>query len=122
MAWKILERLRDHGDEVVGLVIHPPSRRSYGEQLVAAAALDASRIFEAEGLEERSVLRSIRELDPEIGLSVLFGYILRPEFLQLPPAGCVPVHPAVLPSNPGAYPHVWDIAAGTPRAVTAHDL
>ena len=122
MAWKILERLRDHGDEVVGLVIHPPSRRSYGEQLVAAAALDASRIFEAEGLEERSVLRSIRELDPEIGLSVLFGYILRPEFLKLLPAGCVNVHPAFLPFNRGAYPNVWSIVEGTPAGVTLHYL
>ena len=57
---------------------------------------------------------------PDIGLSVFFGYILRPEFLDLFPSGVVNLHPAYLPYNRGAYPNVWSIIDGTPAGVTLH--
>jgi methionyl-tRNA formyltransferase len=53
-------------------------------------------------------------------VSIFFGYILRPEFLRLFPAGCVNLHPSLLPHNRGAHPNVWSIIEGTPAGATLH--
>jgi methionyl-tRNA formyltransferase len=118
LGWQILRWLKEQREEIVGVVIHPPKRRRYGDELVAEAAglpvVDGSR------LRERAVLDSIRELDCEIAVSILFGYILPPEFLALPPAGCINLHPSLLPYNRGAHPNVWSIIDGTPAGTTLH--
>jgi methionyl-tRNA formyltransferase len=65
-------------------------------------------------------LQSLRELNCEIAVSILFGYILRPEFIALPSAGCINLHPSLLPYNRGAHPNVWSIIDGTPAGTTLH--
>jgi methionyl-tRNA formyltransferase len=55
-----------------------------------------------------------------MGVSVLFGYILRAPFLSLFPRGIVNLHPAFLPYNRGAYPNVWSIVERTPAGATLH--
>src|SRR5438093_10302620 len=55
-----------------------------------------------------------------MSISVLFDYVLRPEFLPLFSRGCFNLHPALLPYNKGAYPNVWSIVERTPAGVTLH--
>ena len=71
-------------------------------------------------LKEPKVLEAIDALQPDIGLSILFDYILRSEFLELCPLGVVNLHPSYLPYNRGQYPNVWSIMDGTPAGVTLH--
>jgi methionyl-tRNA formyltransferase len=122
VGWQIVAWLREQGEDLVGLVIHPEERRAYGAEILAAAGVEPSRIFEADRLEERATLAAIRALQPEIGVSAMLGYILKRELLELFPAGCVNVHPALLPWNRGAHPNVWSIIEGTPAGVTLHYL
>jgi methionyl-tRNA formyltransferase len=56
----------------------------------------------------------------QIGVSVLFGYLLRAPIRELLPQGCVNLHPAYLPWNRGAYPNVWAILDRTPAGVALH--
>lgn len=118
LGWQALRWLKEQREEIVGLVLHPPQRRRYGAELSAEA--DAVPIFDGSRLREPIVVESIRKLDCEIAVSVLFGYILRPDFLVLPPAGCINLHPSLLPYNRGAHPNVWSIIEGTPAGVTLH--
>lgn len=120
VAWKIAELLQGVGEEVVGLVLHPPARRRYGTEIINSVGVDGSRIFDGSQLHRPDVLEAIKGLKPEIGISALFGYILRKNFLELMPAGCVNIHPAWLPYNRGAYPNVWSIVEKTPAGVTLH--
>ncbi|MDD5544354.1 MAG: formyltransferase family protein [Acidobacteriia bacterium] len=120
LGWQIIDWLRAGGNEIVGLVLHPPRRRKYGAEILKSANLGESCIFDGSELQQESVREAIRQLRPDIGLSVLFGYILRQEFLDLLPHGCVNVHPAFLPFNRGAYPNVWSIIEGTPAGVSIH--
>jgi len=120
LGWQVLQWLRQEGEEIAGLVVHPPGGRKCGDEIIQSAGLDAARIFDGSQLRQSNIIEAIRNLKPEIGLSVLFGYILRREFLNLMPAGCVNVHPALLPYNRGAYPNVWSIIEGTPAGVTIH--
>jgi len=118
LGWQILRWLNEQREEIVGVVLHPPKRRRWGDELVAEAG--AATIFDGSRLREPAVLDSLRELDCEIAVSILFGYILRPELIALPSAGCINLHPSLLPYNRGAHPNVWSIIEGTPAGTTLH--
>jgi methionyl-tRNA formyltransferase len=120
LAAQTLKWLREQNEEIVGLVLHPPHRRKFGNDLLKTAGLPSAQVFDGSLLEQIQVLESIRALQPEVGLSVMFGYIVRQRFLDELPLGCLNVHPSFLPYNRGAYPNVWSIVDGTPAGVTIH--
>jgi methionyl-tRNA formyltransferase len=47
---------------------------------------------------------SLRRLEPELGVVVAYGHILRPEVLSLPGRGMINVHASLLPRYRGAAP------------------
>jgi methionyl-tRNA formyltransferase len=47
---------------------------------------------------------SLKRLEPELGVVVAYGHILRPEILKLPPHGMINVHASLLPRYRGAAP------------------
>jgi methionyl-tRNA formyltransferase len=120
LGWNILEWLCHTGENIVGLVVHPEQKRQYGEEMIRAVSLPADRIFDGSQIHEAETFDRIKSLEPDIVISVLFGYILQPEFLDIPPRGSINVHPALLPHNRGAYSNVWSIVDGTPAGVTIH--
>ena len=120
VGWQVARWLKEQGEAVVGLVVHPPAKRKYAEEIIKSTGLTEPFIFDGTELGKPKTLAAIRALDPEIGISALFGYILRPEMLRLMPAGCINIHPALLPYNRGTYPNVWSIVEGTPAGATVH--
>jgi methionyl-tRNA formyltransferase len=120
VGWRVTEWLRAQNTEIAALVVHPAARQKYGAEVLRSAGLAADRVFDSERLREDRTLRQIAGFRPDLGVSVLFGDILRPPFLSLFPAGVVNVHPALLPYNRGQYPNVWSIVDGTPAGVTLH--
>lgn len=120
VGWQVLSWLNEQAEEVVGLVTHPPDRRKYGEEIMNCVQVEPKYIFDALQLHHPMTLDAIKALQPDIGISAFFGYILRPDFLTLMPAGCVNVHSGLLPHNRGAYPNVWSIVDETPAGATLH--
>ncbi len=120
LGWQILCWLQEVGEEITGLVLHPDHKQKYGKEIKESASLPPERIFDGSRLREPVTLNAIKSLNQEIGISVLFGYIIRPELLDLMPAGSINIHPAFLPYNRGAYPDTWSIIDGTPAGVTLH--
>ena len=120
VAWQIAEWLSAQDDEIVGLVLHPPGRQKCGAEIAAACGLPSEKVFDAEDLATAETLAAISELSPDIGVSALFGHILRPALLDRLPQGCINVHPALLPYNRGAYPNAWSIVDRTPAGATIH--
>jgi methionyl-tRNA formyltransferase len=120
LGWKVLEWLVEQDEEIVGLAIHPSEARMHGEDLLSAANLPDEKVFDASRLEEKSVQRRVRDLEPDIGISTLFDYILRPSFLDIFEEEVINLHPAYLPYNRGQYPNVWSIVDGTPAGTTLH--
>ena len=112
--------LHAQGEEIVGVVRHPPSRRACGEEILAASGVPADRVLDASQLDAPATRTALEAWQPEIGVSVLFGYILRNRILSLFPRECVNLHPAFLPWNRGAYPNVWSIVERTPAGATLH--
>jgi methionyl-tRNA formyltransferase len=120
VGWQVMEWLQEQDEQVVGLVIHPPEKQKYGDEIVDSVQLDPSCIFDGSRINQPETLEAIQALKPDIGLSILFDYILEPEFLEIFPSGVVNLHPAYLPYNRGQYPNVWSIIEGTPAGVTLH--
>jgi methionyl-tRNA formyltransferase len=119
LGWQALEYLREQ-EQIVAVVVHPPERAKFGAQILASAESAGARIFRATDLSASPGLEAIARLNPEIGLSVMFGYLLKPDFLALLPKGCINLHTGYLPYNRGAYPNVWSIVDQTPAGVTLH--
>jgi methionyl-tRNA formyltransferase len=107
-------------EKIVGIVVHPSGKEKRRDEIVADSRLPANRIFDGSSLRTEETIAAIRRLQPEIGVSALFGYILKPEFLALFAGGVVNLHPALLPFNRGQYPNVWSIVEGTPAGATLH--
>lgn len=122
LGWQALSWLREQGEQVVGIAVHPEGKSKFREEIVDAAGLPDDRIFDGSSLEDPEVMGRIRSIVPDIGISVLFGYILRPAFFEIFPRGCVNLHTSYLPYNRGANPNVWSIIEGTPAGVTLHEI
>jgi methionyl-tRNA formyltransferase len=120
LGLNILKWLVDNGTTIVGLGIHPEDRWSYGEEILSAAALNDDAIIQGSQIRSNESADRIKALQPDIIVSVLFGYILPDTILGTPPCGCINLHPAYLPFNRGVYPNVWSIVEGTPAGVTLH--
>lgn len=120
LGYQILKWLKEQGEEIVGLVIHSPHKRKYGVEILQVADLPPDRILDGAQLHNSDVIEAVREWAPDIGLSVLFDYLLKPELLSIFRHGVVNLHPAYLPYNRGQYPNVWSIIEGTSSGVTLH--
>lgn len=120
VGWQVARYIAERGEQIVGLVLHPQSKRKFGEEIIKHVSIDPAFIFDGSQLQYPSTISSIKSLNPEIGVSALFGYILRRDILKLFPNGCVNIHPSLLPYNRGSYPNVWSIVEETPAGVTIH--
>jgi methionyl-tRNA formyltransferase len=95
---------------VTGVVTQPdkPQGRSRSE-LVAPPVKVAAQ---SEGIPVLQPIRpvgdvfttSLRRLEPDLGIVVAYGHILRPEILSIPPRGMINVHASLLPRYRGAAP------------------
>jgi methionyl-tRNA formyltransferase len=120
LGWQILKWLKDERETIVGVVMHPPENQKYGKEIISAAQLPSSRIFSGETLKDPEVLRNISRLKPDIGVSILFGYVLIDKFINIFTKGIINLHPSYLPYNRGVYPNVWSIIERTQAGVTLH--
>jgi methionyl-tRNA formyltransferase len=120
LGWQALKWLRQQGDEIVGLAIHPESRLKYGPDILREVANSDCIVIDGSRLKELSVLEQIRKLKAGIAVSVLFAYILNNDFISLFPQGAINLHPALLPYNRGGFPNIWSIVDKTPAGVTLH--
>jgi methionyl-tRNA formyltransferase len=120
VGWQVIRWLRKQEENIVGVVVHPAHKQKHREEIVQSAAVQSGAIFDGARLQEPEVLSAIERFKPGIAISVFFGYILRPSFLSIPPAGCINLHPSLLPYNRGAHPNVWSIIDRTPAGATLH--
>ena len=61
---------------------------------------------------ERPQAELFRALQPEIGIVIAYGQLIRRDLLELPPHGMLGVHPSLLPRYRGAAPINWALLNG----------
>jgi methionyl-tRNA formyltransferase len=69
---------------------------------------------------EVAFLDEVRELQPDLLLSVQYDRILKPPLLALPAHGCYNLHFGPLPRLRGCFPTKWAIIEDEPAGVTFH--
>ncbi len=113
-----LEALLGAGLEVVAVVTQPD--RAQGRSHSKLVPPPVKRCAEELGLNVYQPERprgdvfqqSLRALEPDLGVVVAYGHILRPEILEIPSYGMVNVHASLLPRWRGAAPIHWSILSG----------
>lgn len=104
--------------EVLAVVTQPDRPAGRGRALkpppVKALALaHGLPVFQPTKLRgDTSLLERLRDLAPQVIVVAAFGMLLPPEFLALPPKGCLNVHASLLPRHRGAAPIPAAILAG----------
>jgi methionyl-tRNA formyltransferase len=110
-----LRALVGEGFDVVAVVTQPdaPQGRSRSTLIpppVKAAALaEDLLVLQPEKPTDPAFLKQLRELQPDVGVVVAYGHILKPALLTLPARGMLNVHPSLLPGLRGAAPVEWAI-------------
>ncbi len=117
---QIAEFLKKDKEDIVALAVHNPDKQRYTQEIIHACKIKKNNIFFAKELRNPQVIKKIKKIEPDIIIAAFWGYILKPEIIQLPLKGCINFHPGYLPYNRGMNPNVWPIVEGTPAGVTLH--
>lgn len=120
VGMEVLSWLVSEGEQICGLVVHPDDRARHKKEIVEVAGLPSEYIKEAPFLLTTGGAEWLRRMEPDLVLSVFFGYILPPEIIGIPGRGIINLHPGLLPFNKGAYSNVWSIIDETPAGATLH--
>ncbi|HEX7024649.1 MAG TPA: methionyl-tRNA formyltransferase [Gemmatimonadales bacterium] len=113
-----LAALLAEGAQVVGVVTRPdkPQGRSRSTLVPSPVKLLAERhhlpLLQPERPAGDVFLAALRQWQPELGVVVAYGHILRPDVLSLPTRGMINVHASLLPGLRGAAPIQWSILRG----------
>ncbi len=87
LGLKIISWLKEQNEKSVGVVVHPAQKAKFRDEIVAKASTDV--IIDGLTLRDPTVVEKVRNLNADIALSILFGYILRPSFYSVFPQGVV---------------------------------
>ncbi len=72
-------------------------------------------------INEPAFVQMLRDLQPDLIISVSMNQVAKRELLKMPPLGCINVHCAPLPRYAGMSPYVWALANGEDHsAATIH--
>jgi methionyl-tRNA formyltransferase len=119
-GWEVAKWLRRRNENIVGLILNNPEDQRFRDEILAALQMPSDKIWYGRELRSPETLARLRELQPDIGISASFAYLLKPEMIQIFPRGCINLHAALLPYNGGWHTNVWPIIDGTPAGATVH--
>ena len=111
-----LERLVAGPHEVVGVVTRPPAPLGRKRVLTPSPVAQAAErlgvpVIEAARLDERATA-AIAALEPDLGVIVAYGGLVREPLLSLPEHGWINLHFSLLPAWRGAAPVQQALIAG----------
>lgn len=79
------------------------------------------QILKVKDINDKSVLKKLKLLGPDLIVSILFNQLLYPKALSVPKYAAINVHPAYLPDYKGISPVFWALANGESQTgVTVH--
>jgi methionyl-tRNA formyltransferase len=113
-----LEALLAERAQVVGVVTQPDKPHGRSRSILVpppvkqAALRHGLPVLQPDRPRGDVFLASLRHWQPEIGVVVAYGHILRPDVLLLPSRGMINVHASLLPRFRGAAPIHWAIKEG----------
>jgi methionyl-tRNA formyltransferase len=113
-----LDALVADGNEVVAVVTQPdrPRGRSHSTVVPCPVKTRAESlnipVLQPDRPTGDLFLTSLKRLEPDLGVVVAYGHILRQVVLDVPRAGMINIHASLLPLLRGAAPITWSIVEG----------
>lgn len=113
-----LKALLAGGSEVLAVITQPdrPQGRSRSQLVPSPIKVIAEDLGIPVLQPDRPVgdvfAERLKRLDPDLGVVVAYGHLLKPEILQIPREGMINVHASLLPRLRGAAPIQWAILNG----------
>ncbi len=114
-----LEMLVKKGYDVIAVVTQPdkPVGRKQSVAVFppvkeAALKLGITNVLQPEKVRTGEFINKLKELAPDLVITIAYGKILPGEVLEIPPLGCINVHGSLLPKYRGAAPIQWAIING----------
>ena len=112
-----LERLIASQHQVVAVYTQPDRPAGRGRNLVSspvktAAARHGLQVVQPPTLKSAEAVAQLADFRPDVVVVAAFGQILPQSVLEIPPYGCVNVHPSLLPKFRGASPVASAILSG----------
>ena len=120
VAEEVIRFLKGKKEEIVGIILHSPSKQNNVRFILDAVDLPKEKIFTWGEQSEEELCKKIIALNPDIALSIFWTYILPPSIFNLFEKGCINFHSSYLPFNRGKNPNVWPIIDNTPAGITLH--
>lgn len=115
-----LKKLIDNNFNIVGVFSQPDKPRGRGKKIlptpVKMVALEHNiPVFQPKSVNLKSGFDPLKELKPDIIITVAYGKILKEKVINLPIYGCWNVHASLLPKYRGAAPIQRAIENGEPK-------
>jgi methionyl-tRNA formyltransferase len=116
-----LDLLVETGYQVVGVYTQPDRQAGRGRSMLAPpikgyAEEHGLRVLQPTSLGFPDVYAELVSLKPDIIIIASYGKILPKEVVNLPPLGCVNIHPSLLPRHRGPSPVAFTILEGDEAA------
>lgn len=119
-----LRRLHEAGYEIAAVITQPDRPRGRGHrpsptEVAAEAEALGLPVLKPVKVSDPELVDALRRLGPEAIVLVAFGQLIPRSILDLPPLGCINLHPSLLPRYRGASPiHAAILAGDSETGVT----
>ena len=114
----VLESLcRQPDAEVIAAITPPDRQRGRGRHPEPPPVKEAAQrlgvpVWQPPTLRSQEAQHRLTQLNPDIIVVAAYGHLLPPPVLQLPPHGCLNLHPSLLPRHRGPSPVAASILEG----------
>jgi methionyl-tRNA formyltransferase len=122
---RALEALVARGEHVAAVVTHPddPGEGSWFESVADVARIHRIACLTPPSPNRPEIVETLRELAPDLIVSVWYRRLLGPELLALPRIAALNLHGSLLPAYRGRAPLNWVIVHGeSGTGVTLHHM
>ena len=112
-----LQALLDDRQQIAAVFTQPDRPRGRGMQLTPSpvkelALAHSLPVYQPETFKDDKPTQLLRELQPELVITVAYGRILPEGFLSVAPYGSINLHGSLLPRYRGAAPIQWAVLNG----------
>jgi len=103
--------------DVLAVITQPEKPKGRGRRPAAPPVAEAAAalrvpVLQPARLKAPDVVSRLTQLAPDVIVTVAYGKMIPREILELPPRGCINLHPSLLPKYRGASPITRAIEAG----------
>jgi methionyl-tRNA formyltransferase len=125
VGFACLDLLVRRGCDIIGLITHEdnPDEKVWFKTPAVAAAEQGIPVFTPDSVNTPEWRYRIREMKPDLILSVYYRHMIGLVILDIPPLGAFNMHGSLLPKYRGRAPINWAVLHGEPRiGMTLHRM